>query len=728
MRSGIQTYVFGLCLSLVVPNVGLGQDASWTADMSAQTDLATAALVDKGVDVVSFVCLRQSAVPNHVYRHDHWVMLINPLGFNKTFAPSEPANVLFVIDGEALGEAQMVMTMPEGQLASLIPLESPVVDRLKAGKVLQLSLADASVNYAVVLAGFSQSLQAVQAACQATAAEPQISETAPGEGAATAPAESVARGLAPGDTLYGSADCGPRVRQGEAELVIEGVYAGTITARLVVGDDTSLSEGTARIALVGEANSDGTYRFVLNPRARSMPGRVGQFKEFRFNAEDGVATFDGGDCKSLSLSPVLPDSPRMTIQVPAPFGGGLFQQAQSNRAKCEVLINWVSRLNVEYPEIDFYRTANNAGFSRKKITIFGDHDFIPVFGQAFDRMTYAERQAINNFAGQKCSGDPFVGSRMETYRAAADRPITGGSETQELTSDGYTATVLAVRRMREMRAAISAANVNVSAVDGVAQRENWDRMKAALLSEADTLWPSERKDMIEKLDLAIAETGSEEVSEKLKSVLSTSDPKQAVVAADQLLAALGSDANFRITPALRTDARSQLTAFRAKVVETILDAAIAKLEQKPGDISAALELRETTAQSVPELADLTPAERQRYEKALQQAIEARLSPLVADRLLALKGSTNTDLTFDANWIAEFDTEFAVFKDFASIAEARLQFSKHREARLQALLGDFQQEIDGQADEASKQAVFDKYLNWREDSSLSVFLEYQLLMP
>lgn len=723
----------GFLISVAAATSALGQAAVWTAQGADPSGLVTASVVEGGEQVAAFVCLRQSSPPVHIYQHDHWVLVISPRVMGADLSQSDQATVNFSLDGQPFGQTSMIMTRPEGNLAALVPLDGPVTDRLMAAQVLGLSGASQTSERHVSLAGFAQALRAARDACtsQATAEAPPAAPVV--EAAATpvpAPAPVSAQ-ISPGQTWYGPVSCKVRRKHVEAEFSITEIDAnGIVKARLLVGDEASLSEGTNRIALLGEPAEGGEYRFVVASGGTAQIGGSARFSEFRFRASDGVGTFDTGACSDMQLSVVTADSPRMAVQAAAPLGGGLFHLAQTDRARCEVLLAWAGRLNEEYPKIDFFRTASNAALSRKKITIFGDPDFVPVFGQAYDRLTYEERAAISQFARGTCASDPFIRNRTETFRSAADRPMTGGSARQELTSDGYSATVLAVRRMRELRAAVSAGTSAAPATGNVAaQLAHLERMRATLQEELDTLWPSERKGMIEKLDLAIAGIGQSEVTTRLAPLLAIRDPAQAIAAVDKLLAELAGSSAPKVPASFLRDTRSQLATVRAQAVEAILTSEITRLGQIPQGLDGARTLLDERRKSTGALAALTQAERGPYDTALREAVDSRLDRVLQLRLQDLEQrATVQDLAADAAWIADFDADFAAFKDFASVTAAREQFRRHRGGRLLALLAEFQAELDQQPDDDSRQVVFERYLNWQGDSSLPVYLEYQLLMP
>ena len=81
--------------------------------------------------------------------------------------------------------------------------------------------------------------------------------------------------------------------------------------------------------------------------------------------------------------------------------GRLFTDATSVGLQCDVLSSWVQRLYTEYPQADFL--AINAGeLEDVTANLFGDEDFVPVFGRRFDEAGAAERARIFKNIYMRC--------------------------------------------------------------------------------------------------------------------------------------------------------------------------------------------------------------------------------------------------------------------------------------------------------------------------------------
>jgi hypothetical protein len=68
-------------------------------------------------------------------------------------------------------------------------------------------------------------------------------------------------------------------------------------------------------------------------------------------------------------------------------------QARTDEERRDAIVRWFSRLKAEYPDIDLHHTILGQ-ISPKVVNLYGDEDFVPVFGTALDAMSNDERNYV----------------------------------------------------------------------------------------------------------------------------------------------------------------------------------------------------------------------------------------------------------------------------------------------------------------------------------------------
>lgn len=582
---------------------------------------------------------------------------------------------------------------------------------------------------------FQRNACGVQAACLdrlMTARTTQLTAIAQGRAIPAPPPPTVTQAPKPGpltgvpvpvkgQVWFGDIAC-QRLTGGEAEFTITGRNEqGQYEAVLSVSSPESLASGTSRMAYLGEDVGNGKIRFVMIRAIQ--PGVAGRANSgFIFTPATGEGKFDSGTCTTMSLKPQGPQSLRLVSTVPRPANGGTYFAAQTPRAKCEALIAWAGRLNTEYPDIDFYRTRNTVEFSWKKIKIFADADFVPVFGQPYDTMDYKARVGVRNFANQDCGSDPFVRGQMETFQAAASRPITGGGERRELTSDGYTSTVFAVRKLRALRNEIALIERGA-----VGDAMNLQQQLETLGDQLDLLWPSERKQMKESLTASIAAQAHAQAAKDVAAVLAISDPLQAVPRADAAIKRVKADYGELMKRSDLDQAVTNLKAHRDAAAEQIRAPLLQAVRATPTDLDGVSTLA-TQLKALPApMKLLSSAEQSAYEAEVGKELSTRLKTLVADRVKALSSLTpdREGLTASVDWVTSFNRDFARFSDRAEISAGLKTFRDSREGLLEAALPAFEAAYTAETSAAARDDIVRAFLGWDEDETLPIFLEYEL---
>ena len=828
-----------LACAMAIISAGVAAEAqsAWQVQSDPQQYQIAAALPGQDGNALSFNCTRPGAPsaypdgrPIRPHAPGNLLFLLNPNTFGGGYGAGVQALFSLSVDGRPVGEAPMILAMPEAQLATNVTYDHALLGILRAGNLLEITETARGQKLQVSLAGISAALDQAIALCQSPVGQaPAAVAAAPGQAVspsfdcrrASAPAElsicanpglaakdnrldqaykaamaattgqqstqirltqrewlrardncradvacidqqmntrlaflqsiappaaaapvGASQGAAPqqaaaGATAipvpqamwYGSLSC-RRIKDVEAEFTITGRNPqGQYQAVLKTGTPASLSQGTSEINYLGEDSGPNAIRFVVERQVRGGMG-MARAAGFVFDTAAGTGRFDGGDCQSLALERVTAASPRMRSIVPRPASGGSFYAATTDRAKCEALIAWAGRLEAEFPDIDFYRTPNGPEFSRTKIKIFGDEDFVPVFGAPFDVLDYDTRVAVRTFADRTCAQDPFVRDRMETYRAAAQRPIAGGGRSNELTSDGYTSTVFAVRKLREIRQAAqelaqTGARPGESFSGTVARLE---QTRASINDRSGLLWPSERKALADRIDAAIAGLAAAEAGKQVAEVLSIREAGSAVQRSDAALRQIRNQFGKYLPAAERAAFEKQVTEFRNLAAEAILAPLIQAAETAPKDLAATRDLAQQAKTPPNRLSVLSTTEKDRFAKAYDAAVASRLSALVEDRIakLAALPASKDGLFASSEWARAFEADFTPFEARAAVREAWSSFVEKRALFLEAALPTFEEELATAATAQEVEEVFATYLDWPGDESLPVYLEYELL--
>ncbi|MEZ5912119.1 MAG: invasion associated locus B family protein [Paracoccaceae bacterium] len=657
------------------------------------------------------------------------VFSVEPTQLGAEMTANSQTQVTLLVDGKTIGTLPLLLALPEQRLSAMVAYDHALLSMLRKASTMELRNPKTNRNVSVSLAGFTAALDVVISRCptpfgQATANQTQ----APAQAKPAAGTRPTTTGLtgAPvpvmGQAWYGKAEC-QRGKDAEAELVITGKnQQQQYEASLTVVTRESLQGGSLKLALLGEDAGGGAVRFVLGQR----PGVGFGFQPPRgmlFNPATGESTLDGGSCSTLSLAPMSANSPRLVSTVPAPSNGGTFYAAASARDKCEAIIAWAGKLNEEYPEIDFYRTSNTTDLAWKMIRIFADQDFVPVFGQPYDVMPYEARVEVRNFTEQECGRDPFVRDRLETYRAAVSRTITGGSKTQELTSNGYTANVFAVRKMRALRNEIALLEHG-----GSGSASDLKATLDSLSDKLDLLWPGERSDMEARLAKAVSDEASTKAAQIVTSALAITDPVQTIPAVEKAIARLNSELGGVLSASEIGSAVDTLKTHRQAAVDSLLGPELQTIRQTEVSLAGALSLAERMKAPGQRLSVLSDAELRSYRDEIGKVLDEHLQTLVEKRLTALQSlpATREGLSGGAAWIADFERDLAPFETRKAYTDGHAAFLRLRDDMLVAALPSFRKELEAASSSTQRDEIVRRYLGWVGDENLPIYLEYELV--
>lgn len=547
---------------------------------------------------------------------------------------------------------------------------------------------------------------------------------------AAAPAQAPQSVTVPQGSWYGRMTCKERRQTIEIETEFTALRQqdGTYTLHMVLVGPDAMRSGSSEIDFVGEpsAESLGAIRFVVSTIRRASLFRGNERLGLLFDPASGTMRVqgpqNGPDCTTeFTARAMLPDDPRLRITVPLPPGGGLYAGAADDRARCETLIAWSERLNREFPSRNFYR-ENRPGDDGRVLLLFADNDFVPVFGLPYDAMPVEARSTITQFARKTCRSNPFTRDRLETF-AATERIFNGDPE-EQLTSEGYSAAVFAIREIRRLRnaarAAVAPVNEDVEAV-----LTGLDQGRAQLKQYADRLWPGEVAGLEEGLVTRAAAVATAEADRRLALAQAEPDPGRALL----LLEAARAPALLSRLPEATARQRTETVQERVNGIANRLTAPIlAKADAVTPDLQGLADLGALAQAPLP---DALPADRKGVlREQIGERQSALLERLVAERVAILTsngGAGRQALEADAAARRSFDSDFASFGDHASLTKAKVTLSHHREKMLERSLPEFAGSIAKANTKADAEQLLSAYLSLSGDLFLPVSLEFQLIV-
>jgi hypothetical protein len=523
----------------------------------------------------------------------------------------------------------------------------------------------------------------------------------------------------PENQWYGELRCTRRgtPQPAEIEAKLRPRADGNFDFLLVGNYPDSLNEGTTRVSYIGEVDraDPGKRRFVVaNTRGNVMRLKVGSFVLQSTEGGRLKGIFSDGDCQDFDLRPAAEATERFTPTVADAADGGTFWAARTDRDRCEALIAWTGRLAREYPGVDFYRQSRR-GDDWHKILLFGDDDFVPVFGKPFDQLALKRRVEVTRFSQSVCRQDPFTKVRIEPFYAAADRPLDD-NEDRQLTSDGYSSTVFAVRKIRTLRHGLRA--LELTAVEGQPFAEanaTLSAFKSTLSRDQATLWPSEVTNTMARIDGRLAALARVEAATALAAWKTPGD-----VDAGQWSA---SDALLAYLPAPEQEAfRRQLGDAQARKAEELTARLVAEARAAPVAMAGVATIEAIRKGAEKLMADIPVAGRKQVLAWIDTERDVRLSNVAAQRLAELKqypeGLQGLDLS--RAWYGRLDVEMASHRAHPDVKKLHEAFRDDRRRRLRGGVAEFETALVTAED---KPALLARYLSMPLDRNEPISLDY-----
>jgi hypothetical protein len=320
-------------------------------------------------------------------------------------------------------------------------------------------------------------------------------------------------------------------RQFSLELTVsQGIESNALSAVFILSTGGASAQALGSYKLEGEINPS-THQFQLRPGEwiNSSGGFTKVTMQGVFEPSTGKlqgevspekGTFDlARDAqKTAQLQAKIAADKKRLNEVPVALA-----DAKSDDERRLVIVRWFSRLKMEYPGIDLHHTVLDKLYP-KTLNLFGDDDFAPVFGKAFDSMTPDDRRYIMQLLRRLFNGRE-TRDLLDGFGDSLSRPFL-----LEQGSFSYAdvAPQIAFRRgvHKKWREAIERLETTPSSSTGYDQIES-------LESDGDKefvdLWPSDIKRFQNEVDSAKHRVAEGALKERMDAALAKATEQQNVV-------------------------------------------------------------------------------------------------------------------------------------------------------------------------------------------------------
>jgi hypothetical protein len=217
-------------------------------------------------------------------------------------------------------------------------------------------------------------------------------------------------------------------RQFFAELQVNSEGADKLSALLsfsATGSDTQLlgsfklkgkfdpTTNVFKLSSGGElTSSDGLILAAANGNFDPASGKI----HAQLTPGDGTLDLSRNAQKTAELQAQSGESARRLSEGPVSLA-----QARTEQERRDAIIRWFSRLRAEYPEIDLHHTVLNEIYP-KVLNLYGDDDFVPVFGKPLDAMSVDDRNYVKQLFRRLFMG-PETRDLLDGFGSELERPF-----------------------------------------------------------------------------------------------------------------------------------------------------------------------------------------------------------------------------------------------------------------------------------------------------------------
>jgi hypothetical protein len=357
-------------------------------------------------------------------------------------------------------------------------------------------------------------------------------------------------------------------------------------------------------------------------------------------------------------------------------------QARTPDEQCLTLGKWLTKFTREYPDVDIQRSMADQ-LQVRSVNLFGDADFVPVFGKPFDQISESERTAPRQ-AVQTCTqwGDNRDYRTMfGVVLVRAFLPSGPGP--------GDIASMVAYRRtLRQQRVQLLA---ELKALDGSdVSLKRAAAIRDSELTNYEVLWPSEYSELSKALDATFARVASPGLEAWVAGVVKGASGLQGLTAINEALA-----------------------HFSAKPTAAALPGARPSIKP-PGSAAAAAPSTGPAAL----VAAASPEVRERAEQQLRARATTLVTELAGAETAKLKslGTGLAALQAGTAWHAQFSQSFANFQSEPSVRDGFQALEARRRQDLAAASDELLARVNQAKTPADVAGVLATYLGVPSDRS------------
>lgn len=516
---------------------------------------------------------------------------------------------------------------------------------------------------------------------------------------------------------YGPAVCEDeygRARKAEAALRYTSRDDGNLDGYMQLYFEPSLRNGTEEHWFLGETTSEG-IRFVYTDNRGGR--RLGEFQmAFAPDGQRATATFVEGPCQSVTLASPAAAIARYMTTIDPPANGGSYFATADTRQRCEILIDWASRVDTEYPEIAKESYFDGDTYQNVAM-LMGDEDFIPVFGRAFDMFSADERWDMSQEAKRMCGRDPFTREAFNRFDIIFDR----GLNSSDLGSFGYQAIIDTVRDQRSLRHEI----LETLYYAELGNHPDLSRSITAALStvsSGDLLWPSEKTELTARLKGLLAEQSLAEAQAKMGSLAMITDAA----------AGLDATAAARNVSFVNNLAASDKTAYLAAIdgaeqrhVATLTAPMVERAAALPRDISGAVALQEIMDDELDVIDKASTATREAIVAGFAAQRDAIVDEYL-DRQHAQLNAMESTLAGIEDAIALYEAtgvELGDLRSLPAFATFEMSYEARRLTLIKGSVAEFETKLALLPDLGAKQDLLAQYFSDPSDRKDPIYLDY-----
>lgn len=455
-----------------------------------------------------------------------------------------------------------------------------------------------------------------------------------------------------------------------------------------------LSGGSGALEMVAEYEAPSqAFRFAIDRNARTFGGL--NLTGFLLSVADGgvssSATSISGSCSRMALIPDDAWQDRSTPTRQASGPGAYYSQSQ-----CQALVDWTGRLGREFPS----GVSASDMYSRFSL-LFGDDDFVNVFGMPFDRMDDSRKSHLYMRAFSECSRDPLFANRMQGVRE-----VFRGFSPTRLTSFGGPSISFVIGQQREIQHALRRLDPAASSVapsDWTAAEQRIAAFTRLLDVNASALWPSDMQSYKARLEVIASDAAQKAADTEIAGLQALPDALEKIRGFTRILkqeptwsAKLSSQTRSRI--------EAELSAQRDDLIKAMLAPVYARLAEQPRTLAGVAAARALLDEHTVTIEALGPPIRQQIASQVEEWRQGVVQELVKTRTEALAAfpAGADGLAKNAEWLQSFEQYFATVADMPSVALARQAHSQDRLRRLRQGVSEF----DAVLSEKARQGLLD----------------------